>query len=238
MSNPKQFHLNVKLDESVTLENFIRCTSTELVLKALNDFISNKLELKTLYLWGRDGVGKDYLLNAVNKRCLEKKLSSAYLSFSGNSFKSPSVLEELEGLDVIFLGGLEKYPEDREWEVALFNLINSSLSRGRRMLLSSNLVAKNLNVKLTDLNSRMLAFPAFELPEISEKEKITAVEESAKRKGLIFDDRVLVYILTHTSRSLTDLLKLMFDLDTFSLERKRKITIPLVRELLANRSNS
>ena len=79
--------------------------------------------------------------------------------------------------------------------------------------------------------------PIFE-PEITEKEKIEALQQSAKRKGLMFDDRVLVYILTHTSRSLTDLLKLMFDLDTFSLERKRKITIPLVRELLASRSNS
>ena len=106
------------------------------------------------------------------------------------------------------------------------------------MFFTSNLVAKNLSIKLDDLRSRIVAFPAFELPEITEEEKLTALEESAKRKGLVFEDRVLVYILNHTSRSLADLLKLMFDLDTYSLEKKRKISIPLVKELLTKRANS
>ena len=238
MTHPKQLHLNVKLDLSVTLENFISCPSTKLVLKASNNFICNKLEFRTLYLWGRDGVGKNYLMNAVNQKCMEEKLSSAFLSFSNTYRQGPSIFEELEKLDVIFLEGLEKYPVGEEWEVALFNLINSSLSKGTRMFFTSNLVAKNLSIKLDDLRSRIVAFPAFELPEITEEEKLTALEESAKRKGLVFEDRVLVYILNHTSRSLADLLKLMFDLDTYSLEKKRKISIPLVKELLTKRANS
>ena len=71
-----------------------------------------------------------------------------------------------------------------------------------------------------------------------EKEKISALEQSAKRKGLIFEEKVLTYILNHTSRSLTDLLKLMFELDTFSLEKKRKISISLVKELLSDKADN
>jgi len=238
MNHPKQLHLDVKLDESITLDNFLSCSSTELVLKASNNFISNHSSFRTLYLWGREGVGKNYLLNATNRKCKESKLSSTFLSFSSNTFEDKSLLEGLEELDVVFIEGLERYPKGEDWEVALFNLINAGSSKGLRMFFSSNQVAKDLSIQLPDLKSRLIAFPAFELPEITEKEKISALEQSAKRKGLIFEEKVLTYILNHTSRSLTDLLKLMFELDTFSLEKKRKISISLVKELLSDKADN
>lgn len=238
MNHPKQLHLDVKLDESITLDNFLSCSSTELVLKASNNFISNHSSFRTLYLWGKEGVGKNYLLHATNRKCKESKLSSTFLSFSSNTFEDKSLLEGLEELDVVFIEGLERYPKGEDWEVALFNLINAGSSKGLRMFFSSNQVAKDLSIQLPDLKSRLIAFPAFELPEITEKEKISALEQSAKRKGLIFEEKVLTYILNHTSRSLTDLLKLMFELDTFSLEKKRKISISLVKELLSDKADN
>lgn len=239
MNQPKQLHLDVRIDKSITLDNFISCSSTKLVLEASNDFVSNNnFTLKTLYLWGKDGVGKNYLLHAMNKKCKENKLRSIFLSFSSTALKDMSIFEGLEGLDVIFIESLEKYPKDEEWEIALFNLINNCLTTGSRVLFSSNQVAKDLNIELPDLKSRLLAIPAFELPELTEKEKISALKESAQRKGLIFEERVLTYILNHTSRNLSDLLKLMFDLDTFSLEKKRKISISLVRDLLVNKEDN
>ena len=72
------------------------------------------------------------------------------------------------------------------------------------------------------------------LPELTDEEKIRALKKSANRKGLVFDEKVQSYILNHTSRSLSDLLKLLVDLDTFSLERKRKISISLIKDLLSN----
>ena len=238
MSQPKQLHLDIKLDESITLDNFISCSSTELVLKATNHFVSNHSSFKTLYLWGKDGVGKNYLLHATNKKCKENNLSSTFLSFSRNTFEDKAVLEGLEELDVIFIEGLERYPNDKDWEIALFNLVNAGMSKGVRMLFSSNQVAKDLSMQLSDLKSRLIAFPAFELPEITEKEKIEALDQSAQRKGLIFEEKVLTYILNHTSRSLEDLLKLMSDLDTFSLEKKRKVSISLVKDLLSDKEDN
>ena len=123
MSQPKQLHLDVKLDESITLDNFISCSSTELVLKATNHFVSNHSSFKTLYLWGKDGVGKNYLLHATNKKCKENNLSSTFLSFSRNTYEDKNILQGLEELDVIFIEGLERYPSGKDWEIALFNLV-------------------------------------------------------------------------------------------------------------------
>ena len=51
----------------------------------------------------------------------------------------------------------------------------------------------------------------------------------------MFEDNVLSYILTHTSRKLSDLLSLLNELDNYSLEKKRKVSISLVKDLISNK---
>ena len=235
MNNPKQLNLDVKLDEAINLKNFIICPSTEIILKASKDFISGSDTTKTFFLWGKEGTGKNYLLHSINREFLEKKLHSAFISFENSLLDNPSVLEGLEDLDVIFIESMEQFPSSKEWELALFNLINACLLKDCKIFISSQVTAKHMEINLVDLKSRLLAFPAFELPEINEDEKLKAMQEAASRKGWELEDNVLSYILTHTSRNLSDLMSLMNELDTFSLEKKRKVSIALVRELISNK---
>ena len=235
MNNPKQLNLDVKLDEAININNFIICPSTEIILKASRDFISGSDTTKTFFLWGKKGAGKNYLLHSINREFLEKKLHSAFISFEKSLLDNPSVLDGLEDLDVIFIESLEQFPSSKEWELALFNLINACLLKDCKIFISSQVTAKHMEINLVDLKSRLIAFPAFELPEINENEKLKAMKEAASRKGWELEDHVLSYILTHTSRNLSDLMSLMNELDTFSLEKKRKVSIALVRELISNK---
>ena len=235
MNNPKQLNLDVKLDEAINLNNFIICPSTEIILKASKDFISGSDATKTFFLWGKKGTGKNYLLHSINREFLEKELHSAFISFENSLLDNPSVLEGLEDLDVIFIESMEQFPSLREWELALFNLINACLLKDCKIFISSQVTAKHMEINLVDLKSRLLAFPAFEFPEINEDEKLKAMQEAASRKGWELEDNALSYILTHTSRNLSDLMSLMNELDTFSLEKKRKVSIALVRELISNK---
>tara|TARA_Y100000590_G_scaffold231148_1_gene260486 strand:- start:397 stop:1104 length:708 start_codon:yes stop_codon:yes gene_type:complete len=235
MNNPKQLNLNVKLDEAIKLENFIICPSTEVILKACREFISRSNNSNTFLLWGNEGTGKNYLLHSINREFINKNLHSTFISFDNSLLDNPSVLEGLEELDVIFIESMEQFPNSKEWEIALFNLINACLLKDCKIFISSKVTAKHLEINLVDLKSRLLSFPAFELPEINEDEKLKAMEEAASRKGLKLEDNVLSYILTHTSRNLSDLMSLMNELDTFSLEKKRKVSIALVREMISNK---
>ena len=235
MNNPKQLNLDVKLDEAININNFIICPSTEIILKASRDFISGPDTTKTFFLWGKKGAGKNYLLHSINREFLEKKLHSAFISFENSLLDNPSVLDGLEDLDVIFIESMEQFPSSKEWELALFNLINACLLKECKIFISSQVTAKHMEINLVDLKSRLLAFPAFELPEINEDEKLKAMQEAASRKGWELEDNVLSYILTHTSRNLSDLMSLMNELDTFSLEKKKKVSIALVRELISNK---
>ena len=62
--------------------------------------------------------------------------------------------------------------------------------------------------------------------------------QAADRKGIRLGKKELTYILNHTSRSLSDLLKLLSDLDRFSLEKQRKLSIPLIKEMISTKDNS
>ena len=119
-----------------------------------------------------------------------------------------------------------------DWEKAVFNLINDCIISGTKIYLSSNVVSKDLPIKLKDLASRLSSFTAIEIPEITEEEKIQALLQSSKRKGFLLDSKTIKYIISYTSRSLSDLLKLLNELDSFSLKKKKKISHSLVREML------
>ena len=238
MSSSKQLHLDIQLDESIRLSKFIECETTESLLKSLKNFLDEEPLTNFLYIWGNKGVGKSYLLRAVNQELFEKKKKTAFLSFRSSELYSPSILEGLETLDTIFIDDIHLLPNSLEWEKALFNFINCCLNQNTKVLVSSERIVKSMAIELPDLQSRLLAFTAIELPDIKEDEKIIALKEAADRKGLSLGDKELVYLLSHTSRSLSDLLKLLSDLDSFSLEKQRKLTVPLIKEMLSTKGNS
>jgi len=233
MNNPKQLFLDVKIDKKKTLDSFISCDSTKVVLRALKEFCEEDSINQFLFLWGKPGVGKNYLLHSVHQEFLLKERTAAYISFKKTNISSEKILDNLSTLDLIILEGIEEYPLEDTWEVAFFNLINQSRATGTKILCSSKKVAKSIDFSLPDLVSRVLSFSAFELTDIKDEEKREALKNTILRKGLNADENVISYILNHTSRGLTDLLTLISDLDSFSLEKKRRITIPLIKEMLS-----
>tara|TARA_B100001146_G_scaffold198683_1_gene188287 strand:- start:299 stop:910 length:612 start_codon:yes stop_codon:yes gene_type:complete len=189
-------------------------------------------------LWGRSGVGKSYLMHALNRDFLRQNLNTAFIALSDPRINEPAILEGLDQMDAVFIEDVSELRDSEDWESALFNLINQSLINETKLVFSSNCVAQDLRVALKDLRSRLSAFTAVEIPEITENEKIEALLQSAARKGIELEEKTVKYILTYTSRNLSDLLRLLSELDEFSLEKKKKLSPSLVRELLSKRSSN
>jgi|TARA_B100001146_G_scaffold198695_1_gene188315 DnaA regulatory inactivator Hda len=236
--NPQQLLLDIKLDESVSLENFIKCDSTDVALNILSNIVKSSSISNSFLLWGKEGVGKSYLMHALNRDFLSQELNTAFIVLSDSRMNEPAILQGLDQMDAVFIEDVNELGSSADWESALFNLINQSLINKTKLIFSSNCVALDLQVTLKDLFSRLSAFTAVEIPEITEKEKIEALLQSATRKGLALEEKTVKYILTYTSRNLSDLLRLLSELDEFSLEKKKKLSPALVRELLSQRSSN
>ena len=229
---PEQLHLNVQLDDSISLDKFINCNSTKDFLNIINKTIENNSISNFYFIWGDEGRGKSYVMQGLHRKHIEDGKLTFHFSFKDKKVTSPEILMNLDSLEAVFIEGLESMEISEEWEKAIFNLINGCFVSGTKIYLSSNIVSKDLPIKLKDLASRLSSFTAIEVPEITEEEKKQALLQSSKRKGFLLDSKTIKYIISYTSRSLSDLLRLLNELDSFSLKKKKKISPSLVREMV------
>ena len=232
---PEQLHLKVQLDDSIKLDNFISCDSTKDFLNILNNTTEDNSISNFYLIWGNEGRGKSYVMRALHRKYLEDGKHAFHFSFKDKKVTSSEILTNLDSLEAVFIEDLHSMEISGGWEKAMFNLINECYLSGTKVYLSSNIVPKDLKISLKDLSSRLSSFTAIEVPEITEEEKIQALLQSSERKGFLLDEKTIKYIISYTSRSLSDLLRLLNELDSFSLQKKKKISPSLVREMLSSK---
>ena len=236
--SPDQLSLNIKLDDSVSLDKFIECDSNRDCLNFLKSTLREDSISNLFYIWGREGVGKSYIMQALNREFINQGKRTFHLSLTDRKVSSHKILQHLEALDVILIENIDNLPKSEEWETQIFSLINSALTSKIKIYLSSRIVSKDLEIDLKDLHSRLAYFTAIEVPEITNEEKLDAISQSSARKGIDLDTKTKEFIINNTSRSLSDLLQLLSDLDDFSLEKKKKVNPYLIRQLLKVRSDN
>jgi DnaA family protein len=59
------------------------------------------------------------------------------------------------------------------------------------------------------------------------------LRREADRRGIFLSDEVMDYLLTRFPRDLAHLMRLLDRLDDFGLAQWRRITVPLLRQMLA-----
>ena len=62
--------------------------------------------------------------------------------------------------------------------------------------------------------------------------KFNVIKRKLINKSLKVDQRVIDYLIKNQTRDLKKIVEIIDKLDTFSLEKKRGITVPLVRQML------
>jgi len=116
-------------------------------------------------------------------------------------------------------------------QVALFNAINAARESGGTVLAAGNAPPAQLPLR-EDLRSRLAWGLVYQVKPLSDAEKALALHAEAQRRGLKLSDEVVWYLLTHVRRDLPSLGALLEHIDRTSLEQRRAVTLPLVRELL------
>lgn len=184
-----------------------------------------------LYLWGVAGTGKTHLLQAACQRAGERGLPAAYLSLA--DVPHPGVLEGLEQLGLVALDDVQTVVGQSVWEEALFDLINRLREHAVPLLLAADQPPSALPVSLPDLVSRMGWGPVLRLEALDDEAKLGLLKARAAERGMDLPDEVGRYLLAHLPRDLPSLLDGLDRLDRASMERQRRITLPLARDVLA-----
>jgi DnaA family protein len=216
----QQLLLNLKTEQTPTLENFVPGENGELVsrLRVLRDAHC----FDAIYLWGMAGSGKSHLLTATataeTKRPVisldARKVGAGVTALNGGLL----VIDDVDQLDA-------------DAQAALFRLFNSARFMGLAMLLSGRVPPLQLNLR-EDLRTRIGQMLIYEIKPLSDDEKAAALAQHALLRGMLMDPGVVQYLLRHGRRDLPSLLAMLNHLDRASLEQQRPPTVPLLRELL------
>ena len=85
-----------------------------------------------------------------------------------------------------------------------------------------------------DLRTRLGWDLVYRLEQLSDEDRAQALRDRARQRGLQLSDEVLHWILTRCERDMDRLTALIDSLDQYSLARHRPITLPLLKDLLAD----
>lgn len=229
---PHQFHLEIALDDSATFDNFYVSENNAGAIQYLTQAKGASIAQFT-FLWGAAGSGRTHLLQALCHETQSQGGSAFYVPLKMASDLAPEILEGLESFDLVCLDDISCVLGDENWEAALFTLFNTLRDADVRLVVSDGASPLTLTAKLKDLQSRLQSGIVFHLHSAEDDDKLQALQLRASRRGFELSDDVARYVLQRNERSMSGLFDFLNRLDQHSLVTQRKITIPLVRDLVS-----
>ncbi len=216
----KQIPLAIGPAALPTLENFLPGANAAVLshLRALGTAAA------PVYLWGPPGCGKTHLLRALAARHQD---AGQVVGWFDAGDAPPWVL--VPEWSVVVIDGCERL--DTQAQHAAFALFIDAATHGVQVAAAGRLPPVDLPLR-DDLRTRLAWGHVFALQPLAEAETRAALRREADRRGIFLSDEVMDHLLTRFPRDLGHLMHLLDRLDEFSLARARRITIPLLRQML------
>ena len=228
MSNPKQLTFPWNKENKSSLDSFYTTKLNKQLLFLLKD----EALKEDLLIYGAKDSGKTYLLQALCNQFNNQGKSSFFLPMRQAIELSVDILDSLENIELVCIDGLESLVGNRAWEVGLFNLINRSFNCNNRLIFTSAKNIDGMNFELKDLDSRLRKIQSHELHSLADDDILSALKHIANLRSIELGSKEAQYLLTYADRNISDLVKILESLDQLSMEMKRKITIPLIKEVI------
>ncbi len=225
-----QLPLNFQLRDDATLESFCVGKNDELVEMLRRE--AEGVGEPFIYFWGNEAVGKTHLLQAVCHAASKNTLSAFYVPLREEATLLPGMLQGLEELSLVCLDDIDCVAGKPEWEEAVFHLFNRLQAKGGRLIAASHVSPKQLNVRLSDLKSRLCSGISYQLQVLSDEQKEQVIEARANQRGLKLNKAVCRFLLSRCPRDMNELFASLEKLDKASLMEQRKLTIPFVKQVL------
>lgn len=223
-----QIPLSIGLNDSATFDTFY-CHESSANSQAVNA-LKSAFEGGFIYLWGSAGSGCSHLLQAF---CNGVKSASIYLPLDQIAEQKPTeVLPGLDHMPIVVLDRIDAVIEQKDWAEQIFHLYNRLQEHNRVFLVAADCAPRDLQTPLADLQSRLSSMQVHRVQALSDEEKTQALIQRAAVRGMEMSTQVAEFLLTHYSRDMADQMQSLDVLDKGSLAAKRKLTIPLVKELL------
>lgn len=217
----RQIPLAIGIKAARTFESFVPGANAPTIahLQALAP------QAAPVYLWGDSGAGKTHLLEALAHRLDGQGMRVGWFSATDSapwSFDDAWALVVIDGADAL----------DAAQQHAAFSVFVEATTRGLPIVSAGRVPPVDLPLR-EDLRTRLGWGHVFAVQLLSEAEARATLRRVADRRGIFLSDDVMDFLLTRFDRDLKHLMTQLDRLDEFSMSTKRQITVPLLKQMLA-----
>lgn len=218
----RQLALRLAPSPVPAFDNFFPGPNVEAV-SALRSLVTGHAAEHFVYLWGERGCGRSHLLQAVVAAASSRGTVARYVAAG-----EPLPAED-SGVRMLAVDDVEKL--DAQAQIEFFHLYNALRECQGAVLAAGNVAPARLQLR-ADLLTRLGWGLVFQVHALSDDDKRVALKRHAAARAFDLRDEIVEYLLRHLKRDLPSLMTVLEALDRYSLETKRPITLPLLRELL------
>lgn len=178
-----------------------------------------------IYVWGEEGAGKSHLLRAWVAQALDAGKKAVYIDAAATPLTEAAFEAEYLAIDQIEKLGNEE-------QALLFAVFNRFRNSGKGFLLLSSEHTPQQLVIREDLRTRMAYCLVYEVKPLTDREKIDVLVSMAAARQVTIDPEIFEYLLNHWRRDMDSLMQMLDTLDNYAVTMGKRITLPLLRQLL------
>ena len=206
-----QNYFNYQFNNNNDDDFFVNSTN----FNAYNLLTKNNFD-QNIFLFGPKKSGKSHLLN------IWKKNNKAVIF--NNNFNKIINFKKNIAIDNVFINKSEE---------EIFHIINHCNTFNLKILITSSIDLLRYKYLLPDLISRLKSFYHIKIDQPDEEMcKIFLTKLFYEKQIIIKNKEIFDYIFLRVNRTYYDIYIIVEKLDKLSLEKKRQLTIPLIKEIL------
>tara|TARA_B100000686_G_C16456604_1_gene794902 strand:+ start:183 stop:815 length:633 start_codon:yes stop_codon:yes gene_type:complete len=208
----QQIYFDFKTDTNLDIDSFfVNKTNSDAFL-----LINNKKFQGNIILIGPSKSGKSHLANIW--------------------LKNNNAIIYKENFDLIINQSKNVLIEDLFLNIdeeKIFHLVNHCTSNNLKLLLTTNMDIFEYNFKFPDLFSRLRIFNYAYIKNPDDEILINVLTKLLTEKQFIIKNNdIFEFLLKRINRTYEDVYKIVDKMNSMSLEKKRQLTIPTIRELI------
>ncbi len=188
------------------------------------------------YIWGTGYTGKSHLLAALGG--LLQQNDCEYFSTSSSQLLQHDLSAVLpQHIKYLMIDDVDHLSGSAQGELALFNLFNHCKSHAIKMIVTASVHTKDAVWQLPDLVSRLSSGLTLGLDPLKGDQSLACINQQFELSGMRVDEAVMQYLRTHFSSSYPELYQLFTLVAVESLKYKRKVTVPLIKQVIKNNAD-
>ncbi len=240
--------LNSRLNPDNTFDNFIEGSSNKLPRSIGMSIADNpgQMTFNPFFIYGKSGVGKTHLVNAIGNRIKDNSPSTRVLYVSAHLFmvqygdasrqnKRNDFINFYQSVDVLIIDDIQELAGEtkKATQEAFFHIFNHLQQTRHQLIMTSD----RPPVELEGVEDRLLTrfkwglVAELQKPDVKLAKKILL--NKIKREGLVFPKEVVDYIASNASENIRDLEGVLNAILAYSVVYDSEVDLELTKRVVA-----